>query len=49
MMLKSDGFASNIYEPESAFTLRQFCADKGIEYADARDASVDRWERLMQA
>ena len=35
MMLKSDGFATNIYEPESAFTLRQFCAEKGIEYADA--------------
>ncbi|MGA8374757.1 MAG: NAD(P)/FAD-dependent oxidoreductase, partial [Candidatus Sulfotelmatobacter sp.] len=35
MMLKSDGFASNIYDPESAFTLRQFCAERGIEYADA--------------
>ena len=34
MMLKSDGFASNIYDPESAFTLRQFCAERGIEYAD---------------
>ena len=35
MMLKSDGFASNIYDPESAFTLRQFCAERGIDYADA--------------
>ena len=35
MMLKSDGFASNIYDPERAFTLRQFCAERGIEYADA--------------
>jgi thioredoxin reductase len=35
MMLKSDGFASNIYDPESAFTLGQFCAEQGIEYADA--------------
>jgi thioredoxin reductase len=35
MMLKSDGFASNIYDPESAFTLGQFCAERGIEYADA--------------
>jgi hypothetical protein len=35
MMLKSDGFASNIYDPENAFTLRQFCAERGIEYADA--------------
>ena len=34
MMLKSDGFASNIYDPEKAFTLRQFCAEQGIEYAD---------------
>ena len=34
MMLKSDGFASNIYDPESKFTLRQFCAERGIEYAD---------------
>jgi thioredoxin reductase len=34
MMLKSDGFASDIYDPEKAFTLRQFCAEKGIEYAD---------------
>jgi thioredoxin reductase len=33
MMLKSDGFASNIYDPESAFTLEQFCAGRGIEYA----------------
>jgi thioredoxin reductase len=32
MMLKSDGFASNIYDPESAFTLEQFCAERGIEY-----------------
>jgi thioredoxin reductase len=35
MMLKSDGFASNIYDPESAFTLGHFCAERGIEYADA--------------
>jgi thioredoxin reductase len=35
MMLKSDGFASNIYDPENAFTLGQFCAERGIEYADA--------------
>ena len=35
MMLKSDGFASDIYDPEKAYTLRQFCAERGIEYADA--------------
>jgi thioredoxin reductase len=34
MMLKSDGFASDIYDPEQAFTLRQFCAESGIKYAD---------------
>ena len=34
MFLKSDGFASNIYDPEGAFTLKQFCSEKGIEYAD---------------
>ena len=34
MTLKSDGFASNIYDPENAFTLGQFCAERGIEYAD---------------
>jgi thioredoxin reductase len=34
MMLKSDGFASNIYDPESNFTLKRFCAAQGIEYAD---------------
>jgi len=35
MMLKSDGFASNIYDPENAFTLGRFCAERGIEYGDA--------------
>jgi thioredoxin reductase len=34
MKLKSDGFASDIYDPESAFTLKQFCTERGIEYAD---------------
>ena len=34
MMLKSDGFASNIYDPKSDFTLKDYCAKKGIEYAD---------------
>jgi thioredoxin reductase len=35
MKLKSDGFASNIYDPESEFTLGQFCAERGIAYADS--------------
>lgn len=32
MMLKSDGFASDIYDPESALTLKKFCAERGIAY-----------------
>lgn len=32
MKLKSDGFASNIYDPDDAFTLEKFCAERGIEY-----------------
>jgi thioredoxin reductase len=34
MKLKSDGFASNIYDPNAQFTLKDFCAERGIEYAD---------------
>jgi cation diffusion facilitator CzcD-associated flavoprotein CzcO len=34
MMLKSDGFASNLYDPESAFTLGHYCAEKKLPYAD---------------
>jgi len=34
MMLKSDGFASNLYEPTGAFTLRDFCAEQGIAFHD---------------
>ena len=34
MMLKSDGFASNIYDPENEFSLARFCAERGIEYGD---------------
>jgi hypothetical protein len=34
MMLKSDGFASNLYDPASAYTLGRFCAEQGIEYGD---------------
>ena len=34
MMLKSDGFASNIYDPDKEFTLGHFCAERGIEYSD---------------
>src|SRR3989442_1549734 len=34
MMLKSDGFASDIYDPDNDFTLKHFCAQQGVEYAD---------------
>jgi thioredoxin reductase len=35
MMLKSDGFASNLDDPGNEFTLGHFCAERGIEYADS--------------
>ena len=34
MLLKSDGFASNISDPKGQFTLERFCAERGIPYAD---------------
>ncbi|HXW55882.1 MAG TPA: NAD(P)-binding domain-containing protein [Candidatus Cybelea sp.] len=34
MLLKSDGFASNIYDPTGEFTLKKFCAQNHIEYHD---------------
>src|SRR5215472_9706995 len=34
MMLKSDGFASNISDPNGDYTLGRFCAEKGIPYKD---------------
>jgi cation diffusion facilitator CzcD-associated flavoprotein CzcO len=32
MMLKSDGFASNISDPGGQLTLEKFCAERGIQY-----------------
>ncbi len=34
MMLKSDGFASNLYDPGNEFTLKDYCAERGIPYTD---------------
>jgi hypothetical protein len=34
MFLKSEGFASDLFDPERYFTLRRFCAEQGIDYAD---------------
>jgi thioredoxin reductase len=34
MHLKSEGFASSLYDPGSAFTLEVYCKEKSIPYAD---------------
>jgi hypothetical protein len=34
MLLKSDGFASSLYDPKGAFPLRRYCAEAGLPYAD---------------
>lgn len=34
MHLKSDGFASSLYDPERSFTLCRYCAENDIPYAD---------------
>lgn len=34
MLLKSEGFASNLYGLDHQFTLKDFCAQNGIEYQD---------------
>ena len=34
MLLKSDGFASTLYDPKAEFTLRRYCREHNIEYAD---------------
>src|SRR5271165_715995 len=34
MLLKSDGFASSLYDPGGHFTLRHYCEEHNIEYAE---------------
>lgn len=34
MMLKSEGFASSLYDPEGRLTLGAYCAQHGLPYAD---------------
>lgn len=34
MHLKSDGFASDLFDPDASFTLKQFCTDNGLPYHD---------------
>lgn len=36
MLLKSDGFASNLSDPKDSFTLKQFCQTRGLPYDDTR-------------
>lgn len=36
MLLKSDGFASNLSDPASSFPLKTFCRERGIRYDDTR-------------
>jgi cation diffusion facilitator CzcD-associated flavoprotein CzcO len=37
MLLKSDGFASCLYDPDDAYPLARYCAENGIRYADRGD------------
>jgi thioredoxin reductase len=34
MRLKSEGFASSLYDPDSTFTLAAYCKEMGLPYAD---------------
>jgi len=34
MRLKSEGFASTLYDPDSAFSLSKYCSQQGLPYAD---------------
>lgn len=34
MLLKSDGFASNLYDPANELSLSRFCKERSIEYSD---------------
>lgn len=35
MLLKSEGDASNLYDPGGTFTLKEFCLERGIAYRDS--------------
>src|SRR6185437_10807798 len=35
MVLKSEGFASNLWHPDDAFTLQDYCAEQGLPYQDS--------------
>ncbi|MGO8718116.1 MAG: NAD(P)-binding domain-containing protein [Acidobacteriaceae bacterium] len=36
MLLKSDGFASNLSDPDGSFTLKHYCRMQGLPYDDTR-------------
>jgi cation diffusion facilitator CzcD-associated flavoprotein CzcO len=36
MLLKSDGFASNLYDPRGEFPLARYCQENSIKYSDDR-------------
>ena len=40
MVLKSDGFASNLSDPDDAFTLESWCAQNGVAYRSDRPVSL---------
>jgi thioredoxin reductase len=53
MFLKSEGFASNLYDPSGTFTLARYCAEQGLPYADVdlpvrREAFADYGEAFQQ-
>jgi thioredoxin reductase len=35
MVLKSEGFASNLWHPDGAFTLKDYCQQQGLPYQDS--------------
>src|ERR1700749_1307726 len=35
MVLKSEGFASNLWHPDGALTLQQYCRERGLPYQDS--------------
>lgn len=35
MLLKSEGFASSLFDPGSSFTLAAYCRERGLPYADS--------------
>src|SRR5690242_20942569 len=34
MLLKSEGFASSLYDPEARLTLARYCRENGVPYQD---------------